>query len=142
MGLMMIMFRTAYFPTQDADLDKQFEVAPLAYQEEYEVEYDPSAALAAKDSAEDYGLEGQPDGSAGALATGVAVGAAAGAAAAGASISSLSMNDDTLGSFNQQASGSQQADGHQQETETGFNTFDDSSWLDQPGEPEPVGSQY
>jgi hypothetical protein len=77
-GMVMITFRTAYYPTQDADMEK-LDNAPMEYNEALEVEYDPSRALSLQDSDTEesyYELE-QTNGDGANMATGVVAGAAA-----------------------------------------------------------------
>jgi hypothetical protein len=140
-GMLMITFRSAYLPTEDADDDKFQSMAPMDYTEAYEVEYDPSKALSVEDGGaeESYGLETGAN-----VATGVAVGAAAtGAAVAGVAAATSSMqHDDPPGDYgNPQEDGSQQVDDNQESIQQSHPaSFDNSNWLDD--DTAPVGAQY
>ena len=138
----MITFRTAYYPTQDADMEK-LDNAPMEYNEALEVEYDPSRALSLQDSntEESYGLQ-QTNGNGANVATGVVVGAAAGATVFGASNASAS-RDDGVDDFSHQAGMSQQTGGSQQDIhEFHPGSFGDANWLDDIDASAPVAPQY
>lgn len=138
-GMLMITFRSAYLPTQDADDDKFQAMGPMDYTAPYEVEYDPAKALPLEDGGaeESYGLEQAGNGGANA-ATGVAVGAAAtGAAVAGVAVATSSMHDES----NPQEDGSQQVDGNQESIQQSHPaSFDNANWLDD--DTVPIGAQY
>lgn len=140
-GMLMITFRTAYLPTQDADAEK-LQMAPMDYNEE--VEYNPSEALTPQDDdgnvEEAYGLE-QADDTGANVATGVAVGAAAAAGTAAVVGSSMQKDDDDrVEDMNQQASVSQDtSDFHQSIQQEHPRSFDDDNWLE---DTSPVGAQY
>jgi hypothetical protein len=142
--MLMITFRTAYMPTEDADTYKfHKEETPMEYNEAMEVEYNPDRALSLKESndvEESYGFAEQAGGDAGAnVATGVAVGAASGVGAGAAAYGSSSFHEDNV---SQSADGSiQEADSSQspQQPQNDASFFDTRDWLGDPGS---VGAQY
>lgn len=140
-GMLMITFRTAYFPTEIVEEDK-LGMTPMDYNEAYEVEYDPAKALPLEDGAEEkYGLEKSNVSN---VVTGISVGAATGAAVAASG--SSGRDDDVADDYSQQQAsvqmdGSPQASVNQQSIQLGHpSSFDDANWLDDGSSP--VASQY
>ena len=145
--MLMITFRSAYLPVEDADLYKLGgdEETPMEYNEALEVEYDPSKALSLKESnaEESYGLDEHAptaDDTEANVVTGIVVGAAAGVAVAGAA--SCGSSSVQGGDTNQPVDGSiEQGDSSQQSLPQQNDpiSFDDQTWLEDPA---PVGAQY
>jgi hypothetical protein len=137
-GMLMITFRTAYMPVEDADLYKlNGEEGPLG-SEAVEVEYNPSKALPFNESnaEESYGFD---DHATTVDDTGATVVTAGVAAAGAASYDSSSVQgEDRSQPFDgsvQQGDSSQQSLPQQDDP----SLYDDQTWLETPV---PVGAQY